>query len=157
MLEANARPETGFREPHAQHELHCEVSQVPARPEVTRRCGPNTARARAFLQRAARTASAGGAANERMEPMEMLRMFAAATTVIAAIMVAANWSARVMVAGFGLFIVASIAWMLDGWLENKASLLIQNAILLLVNIAGVWRWLPRASAEANGQESHASG
>ncbi len=87
----------------------------------------------------------------------MLRMFAAATTVIAAIMVAANWSARVMVAGFGLFIVASIAWMLDGWLENKASLLIQNAILLLVNIAGVWRWLPRASAEANGQESHASG
>jgi hypothetical protein len=33
-----------------------------------------------------------------------------------------------------------------GWLEGKASLLIQNAVLLLVNIAGVYRWLPRAGS-----------
>lgn len=77
--------------------------------------------------------------------MELLRMFAAVTTVIAAIMVAANWSPRFTVIGFGIFIVASLAWMLDGWLEAKASLLIQNIILLLVNIAGVYRWLPRAT------------
>lgn len=68
------------------------------------------------------------------------------TTVAAAVMVALNWSARVTVLGFAVFIAASLAWMIDGWLEAKASLLIQNAVLLLVNIAGVYRWLPRAGS-----------
>jgi hypothetical protein len=35
--------------------------------------------------------------------------------------------------------------MLDGWFEAKASLIIQNAVLLVINVFGVWRWLPRAS------------
>jgi hypothetical protein len=78
-----------------------------------------------------------------MDGMEALRLFAAVTTVAAAIMVALNWSPRLTVSGFAVFIVASMVWMLDGWLEDKASLLIQNAVLLLVNIAGVYRWLPR--------------
>ena len=34
-----------------------------------------------------------------------------------------------------------------GLLESKASLVIQNAVLLLINILGV-RWLPRAEKEA---------
>jgi uncharacterized membrane protein len=86
-----------------------------------------------------------------MDAMELLRLFAAVTTVAAAIMVALNWSPRVTVWGFAVFIVASIAWMVDGWLEAKASLLIQNAVLLLVNIAGVYRWLPRANSESPSQ------
>ena len=81
-----------------------------------------------------------------MDAMEMLRLFAAITTVAAAILVAANWSPRLTVVGFAIFIAASIAWLADGWLENKASLMIQNAILLLVNMAGVYRWLPRAKS-----------
>ena len=52
-----------------------------------------------------------------------------------------------MVAGFALFIVAALAWMADGWLEGKASLVIQNVILLAINVLGVWRWLPRAEKE----------
>lgn len=78
-----------------------------------------------------------------MDGMEILRLVASVTTVVAAIMVALNWSPRLTVMGFGVFILASIAWLIDGWLENKASLVIQNAVLLLVNIAGVYRWLPR--------------
>ena len=80
-----------------------------------------------------------------MDGMEILRLVAAITTIVAAIMVALNWSPRLTVMGFGVFIVASIAWLIDGWIENKTSLLIQNAVLLIVNIAGVYRWLPRAS------------
>ena len=69
-------------------------------------------------------------------------------------MVAANMNARITVAGFTIFIVASIAWMADGWLENKSSLVIQNVILLLlINILGVWRWLPRAEKEAGVSKS----
>ena len=79
-----------------------------------------------------------------MDAMTLLRTFAAATTIIAAALVAANWNARVMVAGFALFIVASLAWVADGWLESKASLVIQNVILLAINVLGIWRWLPRA-------------
>ena len=81
-----------------------------------------------------------------MDLMEILRLFVATTTIAEAIMVGLNWSARVTVVGFAVFIAASVAWMIDGWLEGKASLLIQNAVLLLVNIAGVYRWLPRAES-----------
>ena len=69
-----------------------------------------------------------------MDELMILRTFAAVTTVAAAALVAANLNARVTVAGFAIFIVASIAWMVDGWLETKASLVIQNVILLLINV-----------------------
>ena len=79
-----------------------------------------------------------------MEQLSILRTFAAATTVLAAALVAANLNARSTVAGFMIFIVASIAWMADGWLETKTSLV----ILLLINAIGVWRWFPKAEKEA---------
>jgi hypothetical protein len=83
-----------------------------------------------------------------MEELMLLRAFGAVTTVLAAALVAANVNARITVAGFMIFIVASLAWMVDGWLESKSSLVIQNAILLLINAAGVWRWFPKAEKEA---------
>jgi hypothetical protein len=86
-------------------------------------------------------------ADGEMEELTILRTFAAGTTVLAAALVAANWNARVTVAGFVIFIVASLAWMADGWLESKTSLVIQNVILLLINVLGVWRWLPKAEKE----------
>ena len=85
-----------------------------------------------------------------MDELTILRTFAAIATVLAASLVAANLNARVTVAGFIIFIVASIAWMVEGWLETKASLVIQNVILLVINVIGVWRWLPKAEKEAKG-------
>jgi hypothetical protein len=83
-----------------------------------------------------------------MEELAILRTFAAVTTVLAAALVAANLNARITVAGFMIFLLASIAWMIDGLLESKASLVIQNVILLLINAIGVWRWFPKAEREA---------
>lgn len=80
--------------------------------------------------------------------LEILRAAAAAMTIIAAAMVAANLNARITVWGFAIFIAASIAWIADGVLEAKTSLVLQNAVLLLINLLGVWRWLPRAGKEA---------
>jgi hypothetical protein len=91
-----------------------------------------------------------------MDQLTVLRTFAACTTILAAAFVAANMNARLTVAGFAIFIVASIAWMADGWFESKSSLVIQNAILLLINILGVWRWLPRAEKEARISDPKAS-
>lgn len=79
------------------------------------------------------------------DAMMLLRGFGAVATVVAAILVASNAGPRSMVAGFLIFVAASLAWMLDGWIEAKASLVIQNAVLLLVNLAGIWRWAPRAA------------
>jgi multisubunit Na+/H+ antiporter MnhG subunit len=83
-----------------------------------------------------------------MEELSILRTFAGATTVLAAALVAANVNARITVAGFVIFIVASIGWMADGWLETKTSLVIPSVILLLINAIGVWRWFPKAEREA---------
>jgi len=83
-----------------------------------------------------------------MDELAILGTFAAVTTVLAASLVAANLNARATVAGFMIFIVASIAWMVDGWFESKASLVIQNVILLLINTIGVGRWFPKAEKEA---------
>ncbi len=82
-----------------------------------------------------------------MDELEILRGFAAGVTIVAAALVAANWNARVTVAGFAIFIVTALAWMADGWLEGKTSLVLQNAVLLLINVFGVWRWLPKAEKE----------
>jgi hypothetical protein len=95
------------------------------------------------------SAMAGGLSfGGSMDELIILRTIAAVTTILAAALVAANLNARVTVAGFVIFIVASIAWMADGWVENKASLVIQNAVLLLINALGVWRWFPKAEKEA---------
>jgi hypothetical protein len=85
-----------------------------------------------------------------MDELTILRTVAACTTIIAAAMVAANINARITVAGFAIFTVASIAWLADGWFESKSSLVIQNVILLVINVLGVWRWLPRAEKEVKG-------
>ena len=83
-----------------------------------------------------------------MDELVILRTFSAVTTVLAAALVAANLNARVTVTGFMIFIVASIAWMADGWIEGKSSLVIQNVVLLFINALGVWRWYPKAEKEA---------
>ncbi len=79
-----------------------------------------------------------------MDMLSVLRTVAAILTVVAACIVASNWSPKTMVAGFVVFVAASFAWIADGWLEAKPSLVIQNVILLGVNIFGIWRWLPKA-------------
>lgn len=83
-----------------------------------------------------------------MDPVDWIKYLASATTIIAATLVAANYSAKLMVTGFVIFVVASISWIAAGWLQDEPSLYIQNIVLLFVNAAGIYRWLPRA---ANGE------
>lgn len=80
-----------------------------------------------------------------MDWVEGLKAFASVTTVVAAVLVAANISAKAMVAGFAIFIASSLAWIAAGWFESEPSLYVQNSALFLINVAGVYRWLPRAT------------
>lgn len=62
-------------------------------------------------------------------------------TTLAAVLVAANLGARLTGIGFLVFAIGSVAWMVIGVATGQSTLIWQNAVLLLVNIVGVWRWL----------------
>jgi hypothetical protein len=79
-----------------------------------------------------------------MDVLSIVNFGGAVCTIIAAVLVASNISPKVMIVGFSVFIVASVLWMTSGYLDHKSSLLIQNAVLMVVNIAGIIRWYPKA-------------
>jgi len=63
------------------------------------------------------------------------------STTLAAVLVAANLGARITGIGFIAFAIGSVAWMIIGGATGQANLVWQNAVLLGVNLLGVWRWL----------------
>jgi len=82
---------------------------------------------------------------------------AAAATIVGALMTAANLGARITGWGFATLVLGSVAWVtadLSGG-EANPSLLVAHAVLLLVNLFGVWRWLGRQRHYEDGSE-HAS-
>ncbi|PZN96960.1 MAG: hypothetical protein DCF31_02135 [Alphaproteobacteria bacterium] len=62
-------------------------------------------------------------------------------TTVAAIMVAANLGSRITGFGFIVFAAGSIAWLVVGIATGQDNLSFQNAVLFIINIIGVWRWL----------------
>lgn len=78
-----------------------------------------------------------------MDLIELLRWVAFATGVVAAILVALRLSPRTTGVGFAIFCICSIAWVAVGLADDELKLAGQNAVLLAVNIFGVWRWLIR--------------
>ena len=83
-------------------------------------------------------------ASQMMDWLGLLKGFASVATVVAAILVAANISPKLMVSGFAIFILASLAWICAGLLQDDPSLYFQNLLLLIINAFGFFRWLPRA-------------
>ncbi len=77
-----------------------------------------------------------------MDPMMILRGLAAVVTVTSAVMVAANWSPATTRLGFAVGVLASLLWIADGVLEQKASLWLQNIAFLAINAVGYFRWKP---------------
>jgi len=72
------------------------------------------------------------------EPLEWI---AAVGTLIAAMLVAADLGRRVSGAGFVLFCVVSVTWVVAGLVRNALPIAAMNAALLLINAWGVWQYL----------------
>ena len=71
-----------------------------------------------------------------------IEWIAAIGTVLAATMVAADYSRRVTGTGFLLFAFVSCLWVYSGLTaKDGLPLAIQNAVLLLINLFGVWQFL----------------
>jgi uncharacterized protein with PQ loop repeat len=72
---------------------------------------------------------------------DIVQWMAMATGIIAAVMVAGKFSARITGWGFVIFAISSIGWVAFGLLKQETPLTIQNGVLFLINLAGVWRHL----------------
>jgi hypothetical protein len=76
-------------------------------------------------------------------------------TIVAASMTAANLGARITGYGFCVFLIGSLAWLADGLITGQAPLTWTNAVLTLLNIFGIWRWLGRQARVEEGARTAA--
>lgn len=73
--------------------------------------------------------------------IDAIQWTATLTGIVAAILVAGKFPGRITGWGFVIFTVSSIAWVAFGLLKGEAPLTLQNAVLFVINIVGVWRYL----------------
>lgn len=78
-----------------------------------------------------------------MEPVELTRWAAAISTIVAASSVAWGSKPRIVAWGFVLFTLASLLWIGAAIATGEMALLSQNAVLLGINLWGLWRWWGR--------------
>lgn len=82
----------------------------------------------------------------------ILAWVAPVATITAALMTASNLGARTTGIGFIVFTIGSICWLTLGMIGDDPALLWMNAVLTLLNLFGIWRWLGRqAKFEDGGQ------
>ena len=65
-------------------------------------------------------------------------------------MTAANLGSRITGYGFAVFLVGSLAWLATGVMTGQPALTWTNAVLTVLNIFGVWRWLGRQAQVEEG-------
>ena len=81
---------------------------------------------------------------------DALSWFATAATIGGALLTASNLGARVTGSGFVVFLIGSIAWLAVGATTGQQALTWTNAVLTLLNLFGIWRWLGRQAAMEQG-------
>lgn len=64
-----------------------------------------------------------------------------ALTIIAALMVSLDLGRRITGWGFAVFSLSSVFWLVVARQDDQPGLLLTNAVLLVINLIGVWRWL----------------
>ncbi|MEO6432581.1 MAG: PRC-barrel domain containing protein [Sphingomicrobium sp.] len=81
--------------------------------------------------------------------IEIIQWVATAATIAAALITASSLGARITGIGFGIFLIGSLAWLATGIVTGQSALVWTNAVLTLLNIFGMLRWLGRqAKVEA---------
>lgn len=70
-----------------------------------------------------------------------LEWIAAIGTMLAAGLVAADLGRRVTGWGFVLFCAVAVTWIVIGMTTNAMPIAAMNAVLLVINVYGVWQYL----------------
>ena len=87
---------------------------------------------------------------------EIFPWVATIATIVAASMTAANLGARITGYGFCVFLVGSLAWLFVGFHTGQPALIWTDAVLSVLNIFGVWRWLGVRAKIDDGARSAAN-
>jgi hypothetical protein len=72
---------------------------------------------------------------------EVLRWIASVSTMGAGLVLAARVRPRFMGWAFVVLTLGSIIWVGIGYITEEYALLTQNAVITLINIFGIYRWL----------------
>jgi hypothetical protein len=86
---------------------------------------------------------------------DIISWVATATTIIAACMTAANLGSRITGYGFAVFTVGAGCWIATGLMTHQPALVWSNAVLAVLDVFGVWRWLGRQAKVEEGAQSAA--
>ena len=62
-------------------------------------------------------------------------------SIVAALMVSLDLGRRITGYGFLVFSISSLFWLTVAREEGQPGLWLTNAVLLCINLIGVWRWL----------------
>jgi hypothetical protein len=71
---------------------------------------------------------------------DIIQWGATLTGIAAAILVALNLGARVTGWGFVIFTVSSAGWIAFALIEQELPLAVQNGVLFVINLVGIWRY-----------------
>ena len=72
---------------------------------------------------------------------EPLQWFATLTAIGAALTVSLNLGARITGWAFVVFTASSLAWIAIGLIQGEPPLTLQNVVLTVINVIGIYRWL----------------
>ncbi|WP_430449621.1 hypothetical protein [Rhodophyticola sp.] len=72
---------------------------------------------------------------------DMVQWFATLTGIAAAVIVSLNLGRKLTGYGFIVFTASSIAWVCFALQAGETPLAIQNVVLTVINIVGIYRWL----------------
>lgn len=81
---------------------------------------------------------------------DLLTWAATIATIGGALLTASNLGARVTGAGFVVFLFGSLSWLAVAMTSGQQALLWTNAVLTLLNLFGIWRWLGRQAKVEEG-------
>jgi hypothetical protein len=81
---------------------------------------------------------------------DIIQWVATAATICAALVTASNLGARITGYGFAIFLIGSLAWIATALLTDQPALLWTNAVLSVLNLFGIWRWLGRQAKVEEG-------
>ena len=88
----------------------------------------------------------------------LLEWAATGTGIAAAVIVSLNLGARITGWGFVIFTVSSVCWIATAVMQGEMPLTIQNGVLFVINLIGIWRYLFHPERqEKQAQESQAGG
>jgi len=73
--------------------------------------------------------------------LDALQYYGAGAATIAALIVSLNLGRRITGWAFVLFMAVAIAWIVSGLISQTWPLVIQNAILLVIDTFGAWQFL----------------